>query len=1382
MKFIKTIIALMMLGAFTMLCQGAEPGIKFGFKERLPDSGMIKNKGSIRFSATVKSKGSSSSSCFTPTDDGRQGFIIGTKKHNYITIESKPAIKELLSGGFKIKVGYIPTADLASQPKNSLLVLIAKYDHGLQARSFTIYLSPRGDVHFVVSGDGKKTIECVKRLVKQGARVEFEARFVPGKMIALYQNGKKVTSKKIAFNQIYQSDEPITIGARMFKGKNPINFGVGIIDLLEISPLDGGSTAKKKNLTKAVPSKKKIVKVKSIKVKSATANSIRFERNNRQRGEICLNGLWDWQPLLQSNSNQPDEQHWLKRRVPFYRRSTFTITDGNGNKTNIYNGKKFKDTAKSWVGTTFSIPANWQERDIFLELEGVAGKAPIVAINGKKMLLSPTLTYKFPLTYSSNPIKLRIKSDAVKQNVWLRSYPKQASVRFAGVTPSWRAKKLNVLVDGVQQTGTKLSVRITVATDAKMQNRVKRSQWFTIKSSSKNFREKFAMAWSNPKPWTPDTPNLYYFNIELQNSAGKIVDTTFSVRFGFREFWVEAGQLKLNGMPINLRGNNHTPFGSQSNYGSFLSNRKNLKFILSKWKKELNLNAFLIWAGEKRGTADRTKVLEVADEVGLLVNFQLPYGQKDFATDPAVDHYNRRLLRGEIRRYANHPSVFAWGFGSSHYTWIASPSLLGKKFEPEKYWEKIRKNSEYGLPLKKMIKELDPSRLVTTHSGGHNKVSDLLTGMIYINPDAGLQERANWPLAWWKNRKRLNLKPLYLTEVGNIFWATLYQRKATNSFPSPSSEPIFLEHAAELFGDKVYQDEPEEYLEQYFDKKHALSAYWKENPSIAPWKFKKEYLKYAYRAWRTFGVGFMLHVELRPAYDNRHFAAPPDNAINTPGTHPNSQVDANDSVGDLNNWGRWVQQQFEPFYAYIGGDGNFTTMDHNYYSGDSIVKRAVVLNDHFYPLNVKVKWQLQAPNGKIIATQQMQKNIGGGERAIDDFRWQFTVPQVSKRTAYTLSLTVTGNGKVRQDKFAIQVYPLIKNSRNAQITLHLFDPIGDSTKMLKQAGFKIRQLKNRLPDSGILVIGRHVLEQDKNVKKLAKLGFDKKVKNGLKVVVFEQATDNILGLKAYENSPRRTFISAAGHPVLKGINASDIWHWRGAADLIEAYPVPKKVPTAAGGWFPERFWKWGNDNNVATYVIQKPMFGAFRSLIDSGFDLMDTPLLEAAIGKGRFIFCQLDVTNRYGIDPVTTELVNNIFAYMDKVPAPNAKLIDVKYEKGSATFDGFRLKKPAGKLGWGLNNGDFYFRQRVKVPAFKTANGLQLVKSVNNRAVISSKFNDFQNNWQRYKYLKILAALRMNQGGSSDTGPATELHGDSDELYPLNWHFGYVHPYTGWLW
>jgi beta-galactosidase len=653
--------------------------------------------------------------------------------------------------------------------------------------------------------------------------------------------------------------------------------------------------------------------------------------------------------------------------------------------------------------------------------------------------------------------------------------------------------------------------------------------------------------------------------------------------------------------------------------------------------------------------------------------------------------------------------------------------------------------------------------------------------MVYINPDAGLQERANWPLAWWKERKYL--KPLFLTEISCIFWGTFYQRKAANSFPSSSAEPIFLEHGAELFGDKVYMAEPEKYIENYFGKKEAINLFWMKDPSPTIWDFKQEYLKYAYREWRTYGVGFLLHVEIRPSFDNRRLPKLNKNAnIQTPDFYPDQNNNANDAPGELNKWGKAIQKHLDPFYAYIGGDRNFTSKDHSYYSDEQIVKRGIVLNDHFYSLPVEVEWKLQDDNGKIVFTKKYKKEIPGGKRAIDDFRLQFKAPDVSERKEYALVFTAKSGKDERTDELKIQVFPRETKNQNKNITLYVFDPTGETRSMLDAARFKVLDSSQSIPETGIFVIGRHALEDEENVKKLSEMGFDTKISNGLKAVVFEQACPNILGLKAYENSPRRTFICAEGHPVLNGIKPGDLWHWRGESDLVESYPVPHKIPNAAGGWFPERFWKWGNDNNVATYVIQKPMKGAFRALLNSGFDLMDTALLETCKGKGRLIFCQLDVSKRYGVDPVASRIVENIFSYMNKAGSPDTALSEVKYEKGDAEFNGYRMKKPVGKMGWGMNDGDFYFRRKVKLPAFKTADGLALIKLNDGVPAVSFTENELQTNWQKYKYFKIIAALRMNQGGSSKTGISTELHGDNDELYPLNWHFGFVHPYTGWCW
>lgn len=1355
-------------------CADGEWPVKLDFNEKNPNSGFVKNKGSLKFRAIVRSKAKDGSShCFTKIGDN-PGFIIGTQNNNCLETKPDAEIDKTFSEGFNVRFGYTMPEDIKKlRPANHVLTLASKYDNGINARSFSIITKTSGSLSFEASQNGMSTVGCGKsKALEPGKRAIIEASFIPGKEIALFVNGKKVASKKLPYPNLYQSDVPLCIGARLHSGK-PINFGEGTIDFFEAAPLLS-QPAEAKDFSE--PEKDK----KASKICLPDSRKNAFAQDNGMRGEICLNGLWKWQPQMEENKDMPDENDWLFRRVPAFRSPAFKITDEKGKTAGKYKGKNLKGKEKAWLGTEFTIPASWKNRLIFFEVQGIAGEEPIVILNGKKMELSPDIPYKFPLKYTEEPVKIRIKADTVKQHVWLRSYPKDASVRFAGVAPSWRKKELGVYVEGTCEPKEKLFARVLVSEKADMNNPVKKSAWHEIKTKDKIFASRFEMPWKNPKEWTPDTPNLYYFAIELKNGRNKLIDKSYPLRFGFRELWTENGRLKLNGKNLNLRGNNHTPFGSKSSYLSYM-NKENAKWVLKNWKEKTNLNSFLLWAQASNYMPDKSSILDAADELGMLAVYQLPPGQMDFSTNQAVDNYNRRLLTGEVKKYANHPSVFAWNLGSSHYTWICSPAILGQKFEPERYWDKIRKQTEYFLPKKEMIKKIDPTRVFTTHSGGHNKVSDLLTGMVYINPDAGLQERANWPLAWWKNRKYL--KPLFLTEISCVFWGTFYQRKAANSFPSPSGEPIFLEHGAELFGDKVYTEEPEKYIENYFGKKQAVNLFWQKDPSPTVWKFKKEYLKYAYREWRTYGVGFLLHVEIRPAFDNRRLPKLEKHPnIQTPDFFPNHNENANDAPGELNKWGKAIQKHLDPFYAYIGGDGVFTTKDHAYYSGEQIVKRGIVLNDHFYLLPVEVEWKLLDENGKTVFQKKYKKEIPAGERAIDDFRLQFTAPDVPERKEYTLLLSAKSGKKERKDEFKIQVYPRKANNGNKDITLYVFDPAGETRAMLDAAGFKVVDSSENIPESGIFVIGRHALENKKNVEKLSRMGFDKKISNGLKAVIFEQACPNILGLKAYENSPRRSFICAKGHPVLNGINPEDLWHWRGESDLIESYPVPHKIPNAAGGWFPERFWKWGNDNNVATYVIQKPMKGAFRALIDSGFDLMDTALLESCKGKGRLIFCQLDVSKRYDIDPAASRIVDNIFSYMSKVPEPNPALSEVKYEKGDAEFDGFRLKKPSGKLGWGMNNGDFYFRKKVKLPAFKTAKGLELIKMSNGRPVVSFMEKDLQTNWQKYKYCKIIAALIMNQGGSSQIGISTELHGDNDELYPLNWHFGFIHPYTGWCW
>jgi beta-galactosidase len=74
-------------------------------------------------------------------------------------------------------------------------------------------------------------------------------------------------------------------------------------------------------------------------------------------------------------------------------------------------------------------------------------------------------------------------------------------------------------------------------------------------------------------------------------------------------------------------------------------------------------------------------------------------------------------------------------------------------------------------------------------------------------------------------------------------------------------------------------------------------------------------------------------------------------------------------------------------------------------------------------------------------------------------------------------------------------------------------------------------------------------------------------------------------------------------------------------------------------------WRCGNQGNVASVLIEKPARGDFLPLVDGGFSLQYSPLLEYHEGQGLVMFCQLDVTGRTETDPAARILVQNILGH-----------------------------------------------------------------------------------------------------------------------------------------
>src|SRR5207248_2038485 len=116
---------------------------------------------------------------------------------------------------------------------------------------------------------------------------------------------------------------------------------------------------------------------------------------------------------------------------------------------------------------------------------------------------------------------------------------------------------------------------------------------------------------------------------------------------------------------------------------------------------------------------------------------------------------------------------------------------------------------------------------------------------------------------------------------------------------------------------------------------------------------------------------------------------------------------------------------------------------------------------------------------------------------------------------------------------------------------------------------------------------------------------------------------------------RQVFPRVPDHPLLSGLATDNLRDWHGEATLSTprlAYTMrPRYGPTVKWcGIDVTRIWRCGCQGSVASALIEKPARGDFLPILDGGYGLQYSPLIEYREGKGMILFCQVDVTARKG--------------------------------------------------------------------------------------------------------------------------------------------------------
>ncbi|MDA3962898.1 MAG: hypothetical protein PF961_19110, partial [Planctomycetota bacterium] len=98
-------------------------------------------------------------------------------------------------------------------------------------------------------------------------------------------------------------------------------------------------------------------------------------------------------------------------------------------------------------------------------------------------------------------------------------------------------------------------------------------------------------------------------------------------------------------------------------------------------------------------------------------------------------------------------------------------------------------------------------------------------------------------------------------------------------------------------------------------------------------------------------------------------------------------------------------------------------------------------------------------------------------------------------------------------------------------------------------------------------------------------------------------------------------------------------------------------------------WRWGGRGGVTSLAVEKPHFSAWRPILQTGFDLAYSPLLELPVGKGRLLLCTLDLHDHARQDPAAERLVHAVVATLASSPGtfaaerPARTLVDAVWQQ-----------------------------------------------------------------------------------------------------------------------
>ena len=512
-------------------------------------------------------------------------------------------------------------------------------------------------------------------------------------------------------------------------------------------------------------------------------------RAQSTRTELDLSGDWQYQKV--SPLSYPPSNTWQPVTVPGYLsgwqyehawfRKVFTLpVSMTGPELRLrFGGVKFN--AQVWLNGAF-LGSHFNGYEPFeMDMgsaamlgqtnELIVGVTDWTATFSAPVDFSTLGPYENPRDHAKNailaPIGGRYELYGLWQSVKVISLP-SASIENVFVMPSVRTQQLTLRLTLRNDSAAPQTVTVTnLVLDGTNTALTFPNQQFSIPAST-NIEVDITAPWTNAHYWTYLDPHLYQLETTVAGDSG--LDRV-ETRFGFREFWVENGGFRLNGIPINLHATATWPPND-------LIDTNEIAQVLQDVKNGNNV------AMRLHTQPWDEPWYEMADQVGLLIIEEGavwcdPFSYRLSDTN-FWNNFSQHLI-GAVKRDRNHPSIVLWSLENE---------ILHCGGE-----QAYSATDQQLAAMGRLVKGLDPTRPITYEAdldpGGEASVLGLHYPHEY--PDFHV-----WPNdAYWMDQSIARdwvpggrwlwdrVKPLY---IGEFLWV-----------PSTSASDFTI-----LFGDDAY--------------------------------------------------------------------------------------------------------------------------------------------------------------------------------------------------------------------------------------------------------------------------------------------------------------------------------------------------------------------------------------------------------------------------------------------------------------------------------------------------------------------------------------------------------------------------------------------------